>query len=80
MARLPRRTIGESSSRSSVSMEEVEVTYGCIASFTVKASPFNAAGVQRRADGDGDGEATSWVSRSEEADIMGGFGRDFPCC
>ena len=78
MARLPRRTIGESSSRSSVSMEEVVVTYGCIASFTAKASPFNAAGVQRRADGDG--KAISWVSKSEEADIMGGLGRDFPCC
>ena len=54
------------------------VTYCCIASFTVKASPFNAAGVQRRADGDG--EAIFWVSRSEEADIMGGLGRDFPYC
>ena len=38
MARLPRRTSGESSSRSSVSMEKVVVTYGCIASFTFKAS------------------------------------------
>ena len=78
MAKLPRRTIGESSSRYSVSVEKVMVTYCCIASFTVKASPFNAAGVQRRADGDG--EAISCVSRSEEADIMGGLRGDFPYC